>query len=80
MARLEFVGLELHIAGCPNTCRHCKDDGRPPFGALMSLDDVRWVLEQFRSVADMLSPCVYERSRAGLWRAVDERLRDRERG
>ncbi len=59
MARLEYIKLSLQIAGCPNTCRHCKDGGRPPFGALMGLADTRWVLEQFRSVADMLLPCVY---------------------
>jgi hypothetical protein len=57
MARLEFVGLELRIAGCPNACRHCPD-GHPPFGALMSVEDARWVMEQFRPMADVLSPYV----------------------
>ena len=59
MARLEFLGLQLQIAGCPNACRHCGEDGRPPFGALMSVADARWVLERFRPLTDVLSPCVF---------------------
>ena len=40
--------LELQpiACGCPNTCRHCSEEGRPPFGALMSVDDVRWLVEE----------------------------------
>lgn len=43
----DSIGLELHISGCPNTCRHCKDDGRRPFGAMMSLDEAKWIVKQF---------------------------------
>ena len=48
-----WLGLELHIAGCPNTCRHCKDDGRPPCGGLMSVADARWVVEEFGKATGM---------------------------
>jgi len=37
--RFDWIGLELHIAGCPNACRHCKDEESPPCGELMSFDD-----------------------------------------
>lgn len=38
--------LELQpiASGCPNACRHCSEEGLPPFGALMSVDDVRWLV------------------------------------
>ncbi len=83
MARLEYIGLNLQIAGCPNMCRHCKDGGRPPFGALMSVEDTRRVLEQFRAVADMLSPCVYFEETAhpemvALWELCQEFSNDPE--
>lgn len=57
MARLDFLGVDLQIAGCPNACRHCPD-GHPPFGALMSVENARWVLEHCRPFADVLSPYV----------------------
>ena len=56
--RLEFIGLELDIAGCPNTCRHCKDGGRRPCGELMSFDDAKWVVEQFRGLTTCEQPVV----------------------
>ena len=48
--RFEFIGLELHVAGCTNICRHCKDAGSPPHGELMRLNEVKWVVEQFREL------------------------------
>jgi len=31
----------IDAAGCTNTCRHCSREGRPPFGALYSTDQLR---------------------------------------
>jgi len=39
--------LEPIVSGCPNRCRHCSEEGGPPFGALMSLDDVKWLVGEF---------------------------------
>lgn len=46
----DYIGLELEMAGCPNTCRHCRDEGRPPCGGLMTVADARWVTERFRAL------------------------------
>jgi RNA polymerase sigma-70 factor (ECF subfamily) len=54
--RFDWIGLELHIAGCPNACRHCKDEGSPPCGELMSFDDAKWVVEQFRNLTKSEPP------------------------
>ncbi len=37
-------------SGCPNRCRHCCDEAGPPYGALMSLDDVKWIVGEFARV------------------------------
>jgi MoaA/NifB/PqqE/SkfB family radical SAM enzyme len=42
--------LEPIASGCPNRCRHCSEDGGTPFGALMSLDDVKWLVDEFTRV------------------------------
>jgi MoaA/NifB/PqqE/SkfB family radical SAM enzyme len=42
-----LISLDPITSGCPNRCQHCQDAGGPPFGALMSLGDVRWVVEEF---------------------------------
>jgi len=42
-----FVHLEPIVAGCPNRCRHCSESGGPPFGELMSVDDAKWVIDEF---------------------------------
>jgi len=52
------ISLELHISGCPNTCRHCKDDGRRPFGELISLDDAKWIVKQFSDLTKSDPPIV----------------------
>ena len=49
--RMVSIGLEFMAAGCPNACRHCKDEGHPPFGDLLSLEDLEWSVEEFRKVA-----------------------------
>ena len=54
----EFIGLELDIAGCPNSCRHCGSEGIPPCGELMSFDDAKWVVEQFRNLTKSEPPIV----------------------
>ena len=54
----DSISLELHISGCPNTCRHCKDDGRRPFGALMSLDEAKWIVKQFSDLTESNPPAV----------------------
>lgn len=41
------VHLEPNMSGCTNQCRHCSEEGSPPFGALMSLDDLKWVVGEF---------------------------------
>lgn len=51
----KFIGLEFMAVGCPNACRHCKDSGHPPYGALLSLDDVKWATEQFDGMADTVA-------------------------
>jgi len=56
--RFEFIGLELDIAGCPNSCRHCGREGSPPCGELMSFDDAKWVVEQFRNLTKSEPPVV----------------------
>jgi MoaA/NifB/PqqE/SkfB family radical SAM enzyme len=39
--------LEPVVSGCPNQCRHCMEAAGPPFGELMSLDDVKWLVGEF---------------------------------
>lgn len=46
----EIIQLELVVAGCPNRCRHCCEEGGPPYGALINLDDVKWLVDEFESV------------------------------
>jgi MoaA/NifB/PqqE/SkfB family radical SAM enzyme len=38
------------VAGCPNQCRHCSEAAGPPFGELLSLDEVRWLVGEFERV------------------------------
>lgn len=54
--RFDWIGLQLHIAGCPNACRHCGDEGSPPCGELMSFDEAKWVVEQFRDLTKSEPP------------------------
>jgi len=54
--RFDWIGLELHIAGCPNACRHCGAGGSPPCGELMSFDEAKWVIEQFRDLTKSEPP------------------------
>ena len=42
--------LEPGVAGCPNQCRHCQEAAGPPFGELLSLDEVRWLVGEFERV------------------------------
>jgi MoaA/NifB/PqqE/SkfB family radical SAM enzyme len=54
--RFDWIGLQLHIAGCPNSCRHCGAGGSTPCGELMSFDDARWVVQQFRDLTKSEPP------------------------
>ena len=42
-----LIHLEPITSGCPNRCRHCSEEGGPPIGALMSLEEVKWVVGEF---------------------------------
>ncbi len=55
----DCIGLELHVMGCPLACKHCKDMGHPPFGRLMTLEDVDSVLRQFESLGCKLTVLPY---------------------
>lgn len=37
----QSVRIEPVASGCPNRCRHCAEDAGPPYGELMSLEDLR---------------------------------------
>ena len=39
--------IYIEAAGCTNTCRHCARGGRPPFGALYSLDELRELADEW---------------------------------
>jgi len=41
------IRLQPIYSGCPNRCRHCCDEGSPPFGDLMSLEDIQWIVAEF---------------------------------
>jgi len=43
--------LQPTFAGCPNRCRHCSEAAGPPFGAFMSVDDIRWLAHGFRDAS-----------------------------
>jgi MoaA/NifB/PqqE/SkfB family radical SAM enzyme len=43
----KLLHLKPMVSGCPNRCRHCCEEADPPFGALISLDDVKWIVEEF---------------------------------
>jgi len=43
----KLLHLKPMVSGCPNRCRHCCEEAGLPFGALMSFDDLRWVVEEF---------------------------------
>ena len=43
--------LQPIFAGCPNRCRHCSDAAGPPFGAFMSVDEIRWLANGFRNAS-----------------------------
>jgi hypothetical protein len=68
-ARL-FVDIEA--SGCPNACRHCSVDGRPPYGDFYSLDELRELARQWGSLiylheptAHPLFPELFERTLTG---------------
>jgi MoaA/NifB/PqqE/SkfB family radical SAM enzyme len=46
-----MISLDPITSGCPNRCRHCLDGGGPPFGALMSLDELKWVVGEFSRIS-----------------------------
>ena len=42
--------VEINATGCTNRCRHCFSLGSPPFGELMTVEEVRWVVAEFERV------------------------------
>ena len=57
-ARFEFIGLELCVAGGPNSSRYFHAMGSEPQGALMSFDDAKWVIDQFIALTRVKPPIV----------------------
>lgn len=51
--RFEKISAALDMAGCPNRCRHCWI-GHSPNGRL-TVDDLKYVAEQFRPFTDCLT-------------------------
>jgi len=39
--------VDIDVSGCPNTCRHCARDGRPPYGKLFSLDELYAIRDEW---------------------------------
>ena len=46
-------------SGCPNACRHCSVDGRPPYGALYSLDELHELAAQWGSLIYLQEPTAH---------------------
>jgi MoaA/NifB/PqqE/SkfB family radical SAM enzyme len=42
----EYLRIQPIASGCPNRCRHCCDEAGPPFGELIGLDDVQWIVDE----------------------------------
>ncbi len=57
-ARFEWIGLELCVAGGPNSSRYFHAMGSEPQGALMSSDDTREVIDQFTELTRTKPPTV----------------------
>jgi len=39
--------VDIDATGCPDTCRHCARDGRPPYGSFYSLDELRTISDEW---------------------------------
>lgn len=45
----DTIGVALDMQGCPNRCRHCWLSHEAVSNRRMSEDDLRWVVERFRT-------------------------------
>jgi RNA polymerase sigma factor (sigma-70 family) len=57
-ARFEWIGLELCVAGGPNSTRYFHAMGSDPQGELISFGDARWVIDQFTELTKTRPPTV----------------------
>jgi hypothetical protein len=39
--------VDVEAAGCPDACRHCSANGRPPYGNFYSLDELRTIGDEW---------------------------------
>ncbi len=53
---MRHIVLEPNSTGCTNRCRHCCVEGAPPFGELMTLEQLRWVVDEFERLLQAFSP------------------------
>ena len=52
-----FVVIEA--TGCPNACRHCGVDGRPPCGGFYSLDELREIAAEWGNIVYAHEPTAH---------------------
>lgn len=68
---MDYLGVMLDMAGCPNRCRHCWLGGHK--NGNMSVDDFRGITEQFKNWRDENSNSIHELGFFSWWREPDFR-------
>ena len=51
--------IDIEATGCPNACRHCGVDGRPPWGELYSLEELRGVAAEWGGLIYLHEPTAH---------------------
>ena len=68
---MSFLGVMVDMAGCPNRCRHCWLGSHK--NGNMSIDDFRWIAEQFKNWRDETGVGIGELGFWSWWREPDYR-------
>ena len=51
--------VDIEASGCPNTCRHCSVEGRPPCGSLYSIEELSDVAKEWGSLIYLHEPTAH---------------------
>lgn len=68
---MSYLGVMIDMAGCPNRCRHCWLGGHR--NGNMSIDDFKWIAEQFKIWRDENGKSISELGFFSWWREPDYR-------
>ena len=68
---MNYLGVMVDMAGCPNRCRHCWLGSHK--NGNMSVDDFRWIAEQFKHWRDENGNGINELGFFSWWREPDYR-------